>query len=254
MAAKASKKIDIEGLKKEIPFKFKPQSVKYGKALLVSYIDSRDAQDLLDECVGPENWQDNYQIIGDNLYGGVGINITGDPEKENWVWKWDCGTESNTEQEKGQASDAFKRACVKWGIGRFLYRQKIIELKTAKDSHGKERPATDDGKILWNPDDITKYIRDYKLSHAASKKTSGDRYSKPIETPTYSTPNWSEDVVEKVKKLEKNGKKGKECLTYFLPKYNEAKGSEYKLIAELGTDDLLNGLIDFIENTEPEGI
>ena len=43
------------------------------------------------------------------------------PQANCWVWKWDCGTESNTEKEKGEASDSFKRACVNWGIGRELY-------------------------------------------------------------------------------------------------------------------------------------
>lgn len=246
--------LDLEGLKKEIPFKFKPQSVKWGKALMVSYIDSRDAQDMLDDCVGPANWADDYRVVDSKIYGGVGINTTGDPTTPAWVWKWDCGTESNTEQEKGQASDAFKRACVKWGIGRFLYRQKIIELKTAKDSHGKERAATDTGKILWTNDEITEYIRKYKLSANASKKTTGDRYEKATESPQYSAPKWSEATVEKVKSLEKNGKKGKECLTAFLAKFNEAKDTKYKLIAELGTDELLNDLIKFIEEQEPIGI
>ena len=246
-------RVDLEGLKKEVQFKFKPQSVKYGKALMVSYIDSRDAQDILDEHVGPENWSDDYRVIDGKVYGGVGINVTGDSNNPAWVWKHDCGTESNTEQEKGQASDAFKRACVKWGIGRFLYRQGVIELKTAKDSHGKERVATDDGRILWNNDQITEYIRNFKLTNA-SKKTTGERYEKAPEQPQYSAPKWSNETVEKVKSLQKDGKKGKECLNEFLEKYNKAKGTKYKLIAELGTDDLLNGLIKFIEEQEPTGI
>ena len=40
---------------------------------------------------------------------------------KDWVWKSDCGTESNTEAQKGEASDSFKRACFNWGIGRELY-------------------------------------------------------------------------------------------------------------------------------------
>lgn len=44
------------------------------------------------------------------------------------VWKWDCGTESNTEKEKGEASDSFKRACVNWGIGRELYTTPRVQI------------------------------------------------------------------------------------------------------------------------------
>ncbi len=36
------------------------------------------------------------------------------------------GTKSNTEKEKGQASDAFKRAAFNWGIGRELYTAPFI--------------------------------------------------------------------------------------------------------------------------------
>lgn len=251
----AKHRVDLQGLKKEIPYKFKPQSVKFGKALMVSYIDSRDAQDILDEHVGPENWQDDYRVIDGKVYGGIGINVTGDQEKPNWVWKWDCGVESNTEQEKGQASDSFKRACVKWGIGRFLYRLKIVELKTTKDNRGKERPAKDDGTVLWNNDQITDYIRNYKLKNSSSKKSnSSPRYAPAPENPVYNTPQWSASLITKVKNLEKDGKKGKDCLNEFLPKYNTARDTTYKVIGELNTDALLQDLIDFIEQQEPEGL
>ena len=248
MATKTKKTFDLEGLKKEIPFKFKPQTIGYGKATMVAYIDSRDAQDILDEVVGPENWQDQYTVVKENLHCQIGIKVDGE-----WIWKGDCGTESNAEAEKGESSDAFKRAAVKWGIGRFLYRQKMIQLKTSKDTRGKERPATDTGEILWNPDQITEYIRKYKLSNTSNKKAA-ERYEKPTGKPTYKAGQWSEDVIEKVKNLEKEGKKGKECLTAFLPKYNEARGKDYKLINELNTDDLMKDLITFIEEQEPTGI
>jgi hypothetical protein len=56
----------------------------------------------------------------------VGINVAsvlmpGVADAERWVFKSDCGTESNTEAQKGEASDSFKRACFNWGIGRELY-------------------------------------------------------------------------------------------------------------------------------------
>jgi hypothetical protein len=91
----------LNDLKKEIPYKFKPQSIKFGKAIMVAYIDARDAQDLLDNVVGPENWQTNYEVINNNLFCKVGIKCN-----DEWVWKTDCGTESNQEREKGESSDA----------------------------------------------------------------------------------------------------------------------------------------------------
>ena len=93
-------------------------TTKWQGVSLLLYKNARVDMDILDETVGAENWQRQHEVINDNLYCSVGI---WDEKKQAWVWKSDCGTESNTEKEKGEASDAFKRACVNWGIGRELY-------------------------------------------------------------------------------------------------------------------------------------
>lgn len=87
-------------------------------AVVLLYKDARVDMRLLDEVVGALNWKREHTIIGDRLYCTVSIfnEHTGE-----WVGKSDVGTESNTEKEKGQASDSFKRACFNWGIGRELY-------------------------------------------------------------------------------------------------------------------------------------
>jgi hypothetical protein len=95
---------------------------------LLLYKDARCDMNILDETVGAFNWQRQHQLIGDVMYCGVSI-------KDNdgvWVTKWDAGTESNTEKEKGQASDSFKRACFNWGIGRSLYTAPLIYVSIDK--------------------------------------------------------------------------------------------------------------------------
>ena len=87
-------------------------------ASLLLYKDARVDMRLLDETFGPMNWQRSHEIIDGRLYCTVSV---WDCEKKVWVSKQDVGTESNTEKEKGQASDSFKRACFAWGIGRELY-------------------------------------------------------------------------------------------------------------------------------------
>ena len=82
-------------------------------ASLLLYKDARVDQRLLDETFGPMNWQREHTIIDGNLYCTVSI---WDEKKGVWVSKQDVGTESNTEKEKGQASDSFKRACFNWGM------------------------------------------------------------------------------------------------------------------------------------------
>jgi len=82
------------------------------------YKDARSDMRILDEAVGPMNWQRHHELINGNLFCTVSI---WDDEKKQWISKQDVGVESNTEKEKGQASDAFKRACFNVGIGRELY-------------------------------------------------------------------------------------------------------------------------------------
>lgn len=84
---------------------------------LLLYKDARCDQRLLDETVGCFRWKRKHELINGNLFCTVSIK----DEDGEWVDKQDVGTESNTEKEKGQASDAFKRACFNWGLGRELY-------------------------------------------------------------------------------------------------------------------------------------
>jgi hypothetical protein len=105
------------------------QSCKENGLVLLLYKDARVDMNILDETVGSANWQREHYECKGNLFCRVGINIPKiDVDKEGegkvvdrWVWKSDCGTESNTEAQKGEASDSFKRACFNWGIGRELY-------------------------------------------------------------------------------------------------------------------------------------
>ena len=152
--------MNLEDLKKELPYKWRVQSTKYGKTTCVAYIDARDCQDLLDEVCSPENWQSIFYEENGLLFCKVGVYCpeTGAEEYGKWVWKSDTGSESKVEKDKGHVSDAFKRACVSWGIGRFLYRLSIQTLKT-KEYKGKEYPyAPEKDKIIFDGDTLTKYI------------------------------------------------------------------------------------------------
>ena len=106
---------------------FRIQSVNNGKyATILAYKDARADMNRLDAVYGVDGWQKEYREINGRLYCRVGIYS--DTLKQ-WVWKEDVGTESNTEKEKGQASDAFKRACFNLGIGRELYDYPVISFK-----------------------------------------------------------------------------------------------------------------------------
>ena len=120
----------------EIEVKIKQVTQKGAVALI--YKTSRVDMDILDETVGAENWQSEYAEIKGNLYCGIGIK---DETTGEWVWKYDCGIESRSDgdgnEKKGEASDAFKRAGVQWGIGRELYTAPFIFLPLETVSNGK---------------------------------------------------------------------------------------------------------------------
>ena len=98
---------------------------------LLLYKDARVDMKIMDEVYGPFNWQRKHEMIGGNLYCTVSI---WDEEKQQWISKMDVGTKSNTEQEKGEASDSFKRACFSHGIGRELYTAPFIWIGAEKVS------------------------------------------------------------------------------------------------------------------------
>lgn len=117
---------------------------------LLMYKDARVDMRLLDEVVGAENWQRKHELIDGQLFCTVSIRN----EKGEWVGKQDVGTESNTEKEKGRASDAFKRACFNWGVGRELYSCPFVWVNLAQNewksnAYGKSQP-----RIKFNVSEI----------------------------------------------------------------------------------------------------
>ena len=106
--------------------------VKENGLSLLLYKDARCDQNILDEVVGPFNWKREH--TRDNRNCIVSIK---NPDTGEWISKEDTGTESNTEKEKGLASDSFKRACFNWGIGQELYTAPFIWI-TNKDCNIRE--------------------------------------------------------------------------------------------------------------------
>jgi hypothetical protein len=143
--------MNLENLKKEMPFKWRVQSANEWGANCVAYIDARDVQDLLDETIEAGKWQCKYEEHKGNLFCSIGIKIG-----EEWVWRSDCGTESQVEKQKGEASDAFKRAAVMWGVGRFLYSKTRVKLPV-KEKNNRWMPYSEKtGKFVYG-DNITKW-------------------------------------------------------------------------------------------------
>ena len=193
-------KMKLEDLKKPLSISdidFRIQSInKGGYATILAYKDARVDMNRLDEVVGAENWQRDHKEIHGVVYCGVGINAevmyedksigTKIPVKSGFVWKWDAGSESFTDKQKGEASDSFKRACFNWGIGRELYDYPVIQVKLEQDeytvdSNGKAKATWDLKLKEWK---WLSQFSDGKLNLLAAKDQNGKvryQYGKWIE-------------------------------------------------------------------------
>lgn len=130
--------------------------VKKNGCSLLLYKDARCDMNILDEL--GLAWQCEYYQCKDTLFCKVGIK-TDNKLNDEWIWKSNAGDESNTEARKGEASDAFKRACFCWGIGRELYTAPFIWIDSSKyeKKNGSDAPkdtftvtkmTVDDKKIV----------------------------------------------------------------------------------------------------------
>ena len=124
--------------KNEISAKVK--TVLYGgKALILLYKDARVDMTLLDETFGPMNWKRSHKEVKGNLFCTISI---WDEDKKQWIDKEDVGIESQSEGEKGEASDSFKRSGFNWGIGRELYTAPVITIKLENDEYKDKKVYT----------------------------------------------------------------------------------------------------------------
>lgn len=145
--------MDLKKLQDPLPIEsidFRVQSInKGGYATILAYKDARVDMQRLDDVVGALNWKREHKNENRNCV----VSIFNE-ETLNWVSKEDTGTESNTEKEKGLASDSFKRACFNWGIGRELYEYPIIQIKLNANEFKVEQ---------FNGKEVVKPTFDFKL-------------------------------------------------------------------------------------------
>lgn len=140
---------------KENEIECKVATIKKDKGItLLLYKTARTDILILDETFGQMNWQCEYKEIKGNMYCGISVY---DKEKGQWVSKWDCGVESAFgDKQKGEASDAFKRAGFKWGIGIELYTAPFIWIPNNLCN------ITSDGKC-YDEFDVEKIVTENKV-------------------------------------------------------------------------------------------
>jgi hypothetical protein len=206
--------------------KFKPQSVKGNRALALAYVDARVIEDRLDHVLGVAGWQDEYETLTDgSVVCRLRLKIDGE-----WVMKMDVGSPSEQpdsgDRMKAAFSDALKRAAVKFGIGRYLYRLpstwadydpikkqfvNLPPLPTAKKPEPKKEPPK--SNLPANGEELDRRLRDYEAKLTSQKLCSsgsllgyiaqaGQAHGYGPDLATWSGPAISL-AVEKVKEFER---------------------------------------------------
>lgn len=188
------------------------QVTEKGCSLLL-YKNARTDAKILDEVVGQENWDCEYSEVNGYLFCTVGIRCKLDNGELSWVRKSDTGTASNMEPEKGHASDAFKRACTKWGIGRELYTAPFIwvpkeALKKHFEANGKwkcndrfsvQSVSVADGRItelaIANGNGETVY----KMGSKSGKNGSVGKSTQATKTTAQKAPKGRYDTIKRLK-------------------------------------------------------
>ena len=159
------------------------QATEKGVSILL-YKDARCDMNILDETVGPLNWQRHHSRDNANCIVSIW-----DDDKKQWIEKEDTGTESNNEAEKGLASDSFKRACFNYGIGRELYTAPFIWFP-ASECNLKQRTQNNkwmcDDKfevvsVLY--DDCSRKIKEVEIGNRKTGKVRTFSNSVPAAAP-----------------------------------------------------------------------
>ena len=178
------------------------QQITANGVQLLLYKDSRCDKRILDETFGITGWKNKYEEIKGNLFCTISI---WDDEKKQWIDKSDCGIESFSQKEKGEASDAFKRAGFNVGIGRELYTRIFYFANVPTKEDGKDKNGR------------TKYamVNPYETFEVVELETN--------------------EETEKIEKIKIADSKGKIVFSY--PKVQSATQSATKQKAEMITDE-----------------
>lgn len=200
------------------------------KATLLLYKNARVDMKILDELFTPMGWKRSHKLIGDRLYCQVEV---WDESKKQWIVKEDVGVESNTEAEKGQASDSFKRACVNWGIGRELYTAPKISVTLNDREYTKDQ----NGRIkVWASFSVANISYDTK-ARAINALTIVDkngviRFSYP-DAAQQATPSPTPEVVSSAAQARKAARKKKTKPLDTDPAYMPMPEADYQRVVAL---------------------
>lgn len=134
--------------------KWKPDhAAPDGKGFIcVPYLDGDQVRGRLNQVLGAK-WQSRLTKHEDRTLCIISVFIDGE-----WVDREDVGTKTSIEKEKGETTDAIKRAAKNWGVGEYINDIPNVTLPLIR-ANGKNFPATlGANPIPLQGDDLSNYI------------------------------------------------------------------------------------------------
>lgn len=153
------------------------------RCTLLAYITSRAVMDRLDAVVGPENWSDEY--IASPIGAGLECRLSIRMSSGEWVTKIDGAEPTKVESLKGAYSDSLKRAAVKWGIGRYLYRLPLVwvEIKDSRSKRKGDIYVSSRGQSGYaTPPQLPDFALPVTMRNTAPQVAAGDPLPPVVET------------------------------------------------------------------------
>ena len=92
---------------------------------VLHYVTARTVMNRFDNVVGPENWWDEYEAGENSVLCRLTIRLPDGTTLTKADAGGYAGMSDSGDDDKSGYSDAFKRAAVKFGVARYLYRDGV---------------------------------------------------------------------------------------------------------------------------------
>jgi hypothetical protein len=99
------------------------------------YVTARTVMNRLDDVLGPSNWWDEYIPQENSVICRLTIRLPDGTTLTKSDAGGYAGMPDSGDDDKSGFSDAFKRAAVKFGIGRYLYRDGVPRFVLERSEH-----------------------------------------------------------------------------------------------------------------------
>ncbi len=197
----------------------------------VPYLDARAVENRLDEVIGQNNWKDSYaqwhtfteksedygKTIEKEVVSQLCTIYVYDDERKEWVGKTDGAENTDIESVKGGLSDSFKRAAVKWNVGRYMYKMEPVWVKVKQKGKSYVVDDKDKSNLQKLEDEYNKVVAE--VFGTTTLNPGNDKSGNEKNTA-------SEPIIYEIKKIRVEGE-GKNARSTLILSNNGSNGTVY---------------------------